>query len=73
MMDHLLQSFEDVFEEPQSIPLARQCDYRIHLKPGTTLVVVRPYRYPQLQKDELEAQCVDMLCHGVIHHSTSTF
>ena len=73
MMDHLLQSFDDVFEEPQSVPPARHCDHRIHLKPGTAPVAVRPYRYPQLQKDELEAQCADMLRRGIIRHSTSAF
>jgi hypothetical protein len=73
MMDHLLQSFDDVFEEPQSVPPTRHCDHKIHLKLGTAPVAVRPYRYPQLQKDELEAQCADMLRRGIIRHSTSAF
>jgi hypothetical protein len=34
---------------------------------------VRPYRYPQLQKDELERQCADMLAQGIIRPSTSPF
>lgn len=36
-------------------------------------MVVRPYRYPQLLKDEIEKQCEDMLCRGVIRASTSAF
>jgi hypothetical protein len=36
-------------------------------------VVVRPYHYPQLQKDELERQCVAMLEQGIIRMSTSPF
>jgi hypothetical protein len=34
---------------------------------------VRPYRYPQLQKDELERPCAAMLTQGIIRHSTSQF
>ena len=36
-------------------------------------VVVRPYQYPQLQKEELESQCAAMLSQGVIRPSTSAF
>jgi hypothetical protein len=36
-------------------------------------VAVRPYRYPQLQKDELERQVVVMLAQGIIWISTSLF
>jgi hypothetical protein len=73
MMDSLVQQFDDVFSSPTGLPPARPCDHRIHLMPGTTPVAVRPYRYPQLQKDELEAQCAAMLKQGTIRHSTSTF
>jgi hypothetical protein len=34
---------------------------------------VRPYRYPQLLKDEIERQCDDMLAQGIIQESTSPF
>jgi hypothetical protein len=34
---------------------------------------VRPYRYPQLLKDEIERQCSDMLAQGLIRPSTSPF
>jgi hypothetical protein len=36
-------------------------------------VVVRPYRYPQLQKDELEHQVAVMLMQGIIRISTLPF
>jgi hypothetical protein len=36
-------------------------------------VVVRPYRYPQLQKDELERQCSLLEQQGLIRRSTSAF
>ena len=34
---------------------------------------MRPYRYPQLLKDEIERQCADMLRQGIIRPSTSAF
>jgi hypothetical protein len=36
-------------------------------------VAVRPYRYPQLLKDEVERQCADMLAQGIIRPSSSPF
>jgi len=36
-------------------------------------VAVRPYRNPQLQKDELEQQCAAMLAQGIIRTSTPPF
>lgn len=35
--------------------------------------MVCPYRYPQLQKDELEAQCAAMLDQGIIRPNTFAF
>src|SRR6185312_12436071 len=48
-------------------------DHCIHLLPGTSPVAVRPYRYAQLLKDEIEAQCKAMLVQGIIRQSTSAF
>jgi hypothetical protein len=73
MLDRLLQHHAAIFEEPQGLPPARSYDHRIHLLPGTAPVAVRPYRYPQLQKDELEHQVTGMLAQGIIHPSTSPF
>jgi len=73
LLDRLLDSFEDVFATPTGLPPRRDCDHRIHLPPGATPIAVRPYRYPQLQKDELEAQCNAMLEQGIIRPSTSLF
>jgi hypothetical protein len=57
----LLESFEDIFAEPQGLPPPRRHDHRIRLLPGTTPVAVHPHRYPQLLKEEIERQCDDML------------
>ena len=73
LLDKLLNSFEDVFATPEGLSPARACDHRIHLVPNAVPVAVRPYRCPQLQKDELESQCAAMLQMGVIRPSTSAF
>jgi hypothetical protein len=50
----ILDTFKDLFQEPQGLPPSRPCDHRICLKEGSDPVVVRPYRYPHRQKDEIE-------------------
>jgi hypothetical protein len=73
LLTQLLQQHGDLFAEPQGLPPVREYDHRIHLPPGTDPVAVRPYRYPQLQKDELERHCALMLAAGIIRISTSPF
>jgi hypothetical protein len=57
----LLESYTNIFTEPRSLPPPRHHDHCIRLLPGTPPVAVRPYRYLQLLKDEIERQCDDML------------
>jgi hypothetical protein len=73
VLNQLLHSFYDVFSEPSGLPPSRDCDHRIHLKPHAEPVAVAPYRYPQLQKNELETQCIKMIQQGIIRPSTSPF
>jgi hypothetical protein len=73
LLEHLLQQHGATFEEPRGLPLARSYDHRIHLLPNTATIAVRLYRYPQLQKDELERQCEAMLTQDIIRPSTSPF
>jgi hypothetical protein len=51
----------------------RRPNHKIHLLPDSLPVVVHPYRYPQLVKNELERQCCDMLQQGIIRLSSSAF
>ena len=69
----LLAKFADIFAEPTNLPPLRCFDHRIHLLPNTAPIAVRPYRYLQLLKDEIERQCADMLRQGIIRPSTSAF
>jgi len=73
LLQLLLDAFSDLFEPPTTLPPSRSFDHCIHLLPGTSPVAVRPYRYPQLLKDEIEQQCTDMLRQGIIRPSTSAF
>lgn len=46
LLDYLLQSFEDIFMALVGLLPTYPCDHRIHLKPNTEPVAIRPYRYP---------------------------
>lgn len=72
-LEHVLTDFSDLFQEPTSLPPARSCDHRITLAHGVDPVAVRPYRYPQAQKDEIEKQCGSMLELGLIRPSRSPY
>ncbi|KAL5710217.1 hypothetical protein ACHQM5_020808 [Ranunculus cassubicifolius] len=70
---NVLQSFQDVFEEPQGMPPIRNQDHQILLKPGVEPVHIEPYRYPQIQKNEIEKQIQLMLEAEIIRPSRSPF
>ena len=72
-MEELLSSFSDLFQDPQGLPPSRRQDHHIRLLAGTEPVAVRPYRYPQLLKDEIERQCDQMLAQSIIRECTSAF
>jgi hypothetical protein len=72
-LEELLSSFSDLFWDPQGLPPSCRQDHHIRLLAGTVPVVVRPYRYPQLLKDEIERQCDQMLAQGIVRECTSTF
>jgi hypothetical protein len=73
LLDELLASFNDVFAEPHGLPPPRGHDHNITLLPGSQPVVVRPYLYQTMHKDELERQCTAMLDQGLIRRSSSAF
>lgn len=69
----VLDQFIDVFSEPKSLPPIRSLDHKINLKPGSSPVSLRPYRYKHFQKNELERQVKEMLNNEIIKPSQSPF
>ena len=69
----LLLQLEPVFNMPNDLPPARGHEHQITLKEGSNPVSVRPYRFPQVQKDEVEKLIKDMLQAGIFQPSYSPF
>ena len=67
------ENLSDLFSTPSSLPSARAHDHAIVLKEGTSPISVRPYRYPQIVKDEIERIIAEMLAAKIIQLSTSPF
>lgn len=72
-LKELLGNHLGVFKEPKGIPPLRDVTHSINLQPASQVVSVRPYRYSQYQKDEIERQVHKMLGQEIIRESTSTF
>ncbi|KAK8957341.1 hypothetical protein KSP39_PZI000693 [Platanthera zijinensis] len=72
-LQDLLVQFDDIFQEPRSLPPARFRDHQIQLKAGVDPTNIRPYRYPHIQKTEIERSIREMLAAGIIRPSTSAF
>ena len=70
-----LQKFMDnhskVFETPKGLPPMHDHGHDIHLIPGSVPPNIRPYRYPYVQKSEIERMVAEMLEVGVIQLSQS--
>ena len=62
-----------MFETPKGLPLIRDRDHAIHLIPGSVPPNIRPYRYPDFQKSEIECMIAKMLEVGIIQPSQSSF
>ncbi|KFK23991.1 hypothetical protein AALP_AAs48021U000700 [Arabis alpina] len=69
----VLAEFTGVFEEPRGLPPSRGKEHEITLKQEASPVCVRPFRYPQAQREELERQVATMLAAGITKESNSPF
>ncbi|KAG5600366.1 hypothetical protein H5410_031736 [Solanum commersonii] len=67
-LECILEEYSGLFEVPKDLPPFRLYDYKIILQDGTSPINIRPYRYPIVQKDEIEKMIEDMLHSGVIRH-----
>ena len=50
-----------MFETPKGLPPIRDHDHAIHLILGSVPPNIRPYRYPYVQKREIERMIAEML------------
>jgi hypothetical protein len=69
----LLFKYRDVFKNPTALPPPRSQDHSIPLLDESTVIKVRPYRYPHSQKEQIEKMVTEMLQQGIIQPSTSPF
>ncbi|XP_022032970.1 uncharacterized protein LOC110934084 [Helianthus annuus] len=72
-MNALLTEFDDVFQEPKSLPPKRSCDHKIQLINESAVINQRAYRYPIGQKDVIEKMVQEMKDLGFIRDSVSSF
>lgn len=72
-INELLAEYKDLCMEPKSLPPTKSFDHAIHLKPNTKPINVRSYRYPPLQKSEIEKMVREMLQRSIIRPSQSPF
>lgn len=73
VIQEVLHQYEEVFQEPKSLPPVREVDHRIPLEPSSKPVNVRPYKYPYFQKNEMERLVTEMLNAGIIRDIRSPF
>nr|GEX89973.1 hypothetical protein [Tanacetum cinerariifolium] len=70
---NLLLEYGDVFVVPTELSPQRSYDHRIPLKDASTVINIRPYRYPPSQKDVIEQMINELLDTWVVRHSQSPF
>ena len=68
-----MTQYSHLFETPKSLPPTRTHDHAIPLIDESQPVKLHPYKYPIVQKNELEKLIVEMLETGIIRDSNSSF
>ena len=69
----IVEKISKVFCMPDGLPPLRGIEHQILLKPGTSPVSVRPYRYPQAHQEAMTTLVQDMLKKGIIRASRSPY
>ena len=60
-LKELITQFEPIFAVPKSLPPMRNCNHGIKLKENTEPFKQQAYRYPYLQRQEIEKLVKEML------------
>jgi hypothetical protein len=70
----IIEQHSVVFEDiPKGLPPKRDHDHSIQLVLGIQKPNIKPYRYPHIQKSEIEKLVAEMLEAGIIRHSQSAY
>ncbi|XP_012827980.1 PREDICTED: uncharacterized protein LOC105949233 [Erythranthe guttata] len=69
----VISEFAEVFQEPTELPPVRRAEHSIPLKENAQPFKSQPYRYPFMQRKEVEAMVQEMLQTGIIQSSNSPF
>ena len=73
-IQRVINNHSKVFEYiPKGIPPIRDFDHAIHLIPGSVPPNIKPYRYPYIQKIEIEHMVAEMLEAGIIRPGQSSY
>ncbi|KAG8490490.1 hypothetical protein CXB51_013599 [Gossypium anomalum] len=72
-LQQLLAYFDDIFQVPKGLPPYRLHDHKIPLKNDGVVIKMISYRYPAIQKNEIEKLIREMLQAGIIRDSNSSF
>lgn len=72
-IQQLLQEYQDIFKEPTALPPVRGAEHSIHLKTDSVPFTMQAYRYPYLQRKEIEKMVEEMMNLGIIQASSSPF
>ncbi|CAI8619451.1 unnamed protein product [Vicia faba] len=70
----LIDEYVDMFLEESTLPPIRPgFDHKISFREGSQPFNLRPYRFSVVHKDVIDRIVRDMLDHGIVQHSTSSF
>ena len=72
-LQQVLDNHSKVFETPKGLAPIHDHDHAIHLIPGNVPPDIKPYRYPYVQKSEIECMIAKMLEAGIIQPNESSF
>ena len=69
----VLYQYTSIFQVPTGLPPSRRHDHSIPLREGVSTISVKLYRYPFVQKYEIERMVAEMLQQGLIQPTTLLF
>ena len=72
-IESLLDEFKDIFSKPKTLPPKQAHDHHFPLLPESAPANVQPYRYPYVQKFEIEKIVKEIRDSGIIQQSVGPY